>query len=203
MLKAVALLVACNLLAPAETRVVTLGSGKPQPNPDRSGPTLAVVHNGRAHLFVSGPDIRRRAAAAAARLKTPALQVPRLSLVFLTHLDGHHTIAPKATRATTEPLIQPWKHDIQEIEPGVAFSESHIERTAFPVRHRRVASYKQLFHNSSKEMAAVASRPKTLTLCHLVAAGTTGDGFISEVQSENQGRRSLPGDLGKSMNEWH
>ena len=54
--------------APAATEVVMLGTGTPRADPARSGPAVAVVYNGRAYLFDSGPGVVRRAAAAAGRL---------------------------------------------------------------------------------------------------------------------------------------
>lgn len=60
--------------APAATELVILGSGAPHAEPARSGPAVAVVYNGRAYLFDSGPGVVHRAAAAAGRLKIAALQ---------------------------------------------------------------------------------------------------------------------------------
>lgn len=78
--------------APAATRVVILGTGTPRADPSRSGPAVALIYNGRAHLFDSGPGVVRRAAAAAGRLKIAALQAPSLNRVFLTHLHPDHTL---------------------------------------------------------------------------------------------------------------
>ena len=47
--------------APAATEVVMLGTGTPRADPSRSGPAVAVVYNGRAYLFDSGPGVVRRA----------------------------------------------------------------------------------------------------------------------------------------------
>jgi len=116
------------------TQLVMLGSGTPQADPERSGPAVAIVHEGKAYLFDSGPGVVRRAAAAAARLKIAGLQAPRLNIVFLTHLHSDHTLGlpdlifspwvlgrqeslrvygPKGTRAMTDHLIQAWKEDIR------------------------------------------------------------------------------------------
>src|SRR5438874_4332015 len=69
----------------AGTKVVVLGTGTPNADPDRSGPAVAVVVNGRAYLVDAGPGIVRRAAAAA-RQGITALGVSRLDIVFITHL---------------------------------------------------------------------------------------------------------------------
>lgn len=73
-----------------DTRVVILGTGTPNPDPERSGPALAVVTNGTAYLVDAGPGVVRRAAAAA-RNGIKALSAERLDVVFLTHLHSDHT----------------------------------------------------------------------------------------------------------------
>ena len=74
----------------AATRIVTLGTGTPNPDPERSGPATAVVVNGVAYLVDAGPGVVRRAAEAA-RNGIPALTAARLNIVFLTHLHSDHT----------------------------------------------------------------------------------------------------------------
>ncbi|HEY7855309.1 MAG TPA: MBL fold metallo-hydrolase [Terriglobales bacterium] len=73
------------LAATAQTRVIMLGSGNPNANPDRSGPAVAVVVNGAIYLVDAGPGVVRRAAAA-------HLQVTDLDHVFITHLHSDHTL---------------------------------------------------------------------------------------------------------------
>src|ERR1051326_2093166 len=58
------------------TQVVILGTGTPVPNPDRSGPSVAVVVNNSAYLVDFGPGVVRRAAAAARDKHIDAL-IPR------------------------------------------------------------------------------------------------------------------------------
>lgn len=72
------------------TRVVLLGTGTPNADPDRSGPALAVVVNGAAYLVDCGPGVVRRAAAAQ-RAGVTELAMPNLQRVFLTHLHHDHT----------------------------------------------------------------------------------------------------------------
>jgi ribonuclease BN (tRNA processing enzyme) len=72
------------------THVVLLGTGTPNADPDRSGPALAIVANDTAYLVDAGPGIVRRAAAAARR-GVAALDAPRLTRVFITHLHSDHT----------------------------------------------------------------------------------------------------------------
>src|SRR6185503_21379906 len=73
---------------PGGTRVVMLGTGNPNPDPERSGPAVAVVVNGTAYLVDAGAGVVRRAAQSG----LPELRAARLGLVFLTHLHSDHTI---------------------------------------------------------------------------------------------------------------
>ncbi len=83
------------LLAPlgaaAQTRVVLLGTGTPNPDPQRSGPAVAVVVNGSVYLVDAGPGIVRRAEAARQH-GVEALTQDNLKIVFLTHLHSDHTL---------------------------------------------------------------------------------------------------------------
>lgn len=65
--------------------VVLLGTGTPNPEPDRSGPAVAVLIGGAAYLVDAGPGIVRRAAAA-------GIEMRQLNRVFLTHLHSDHTL---------------------------------------------------------------------------------------------------------------
>ena len=73
------------------TRLVMLGTGTPNPDPNRSGPAVAVVVRDTPYLFDAGTGVVRRAAAAAAK-GVSGLAVTKLSRVFLTHLHSDHTI---------------------------------------------------------------------------------------------------------------
>ena len=60
--------------SPADTaQVIILGSGTPIPDPASSGPSVAVVINGRAYLFDAGAGVVRRAQAAAEKFGIAAL----------------------------------------------------------------------------------------------------------------------------------
>jgi ribonuclease BN (tRNA processing enzyme) len=75
----------------AQTRIVMLGTGTPNADPDRAGPALAIVVNGESYLVDAGPGIVRRAAAAQRTDSIAALAPPKLRRVFLTHLHSDHT----------------------------------------------------------------------------------------------------------------
>src|SRR3954467_14090009 len=85
----------------AQTRIVMLGTGTPNADPDRSGPAVAIVVNGRSYIVDAGPGIVRRAAAAA-RAGVTALNSPNLDIVFLTHLHSDHTLG------LPDLLLSPW-----------------------------------------------------------------------------------------------
>jgi len=117
----------------AATKVVLLGTGTPNADPDRSGPAVAIVVGDQSYLIDAGPGVVRRAAAAARDRNLPALRAPNLRRVFLTHLHSDHTLGlpdlmftpwvlerpvlldvygPKGTREMTEHLEQAYRADI-------------------------------------------------------------------------------------------
>jgi ribonuclease Z len=73
-------------------RVVLLGTGTPIPDPERSGPGLAIVVHGSSYLVDAGAGIVRRSTAAARQDSIPALRVANLRSVFITHLHSDHTL---------------------------------------------------------------------------------------------------------------
>ncbi len=83
------------------TRVVMLGTGTPVPDPDRSGPAVAIVVDSAAYLFDAGTGVVRRAVAAS-RAGVPGLAAPQLGRVFLTHLHSDHTLG------LADVLFTPW-----------------------------------------------------------------------------------------------
>src|SRR4051812_45743302 len=76
---------------PQRTRVVLLGTGTPNPDPDRFGPAVAIVVDNNVYLVDAGAGIVRRAAAAMRADTIPALASARLGIVFITHLHSDHT----------------------------------------------------------------------------------------------------------------
>ena len=92
---------ATRAIAQPRTQVVILGTGTPIPDPERSGPGVAVVVDSVAYLFDAGVGIVRRAVAAG-RTGIPALLAPRLGTLFLTHLHSDHTMG------LVDVLFTPW-----------------------------------------------------------------------------------------------
>ena len=75
------------------TQVVLLGTGTPNPEPERLGPAVAIVVNDTAYLVDFGPGIVRRAAAMSPSYGggIEALEAERLKVAFLTHLHSDHS----------------------------------------------------------------------------------------------------------------
>jgi ribonuclease BN (tRNA processing enzyme) len=73
------------------TQIVMLGTGTPIPDPDRMGPSLAVIVDSVPYFFDAGTGVVRRAAAAQ-RAGVAGLTMPALQRVFITHLHSDHTL---------------------------------------------------------------------------------------------------------------
>src|SRR5438045_3051009 len=77
--------------SPSRTQVVLLGTGNPSADPDRSGPSVAIVVNDTPYIIDCGPGIVRRASAAF-RKGVAGLAVQKLKTPFITHLHSDHTL---------------------------------------------------------------------------------------------------------------
>ncbi len=67
---------------PSRFEVVLLGTGYPRPDPERAGPSTAVLVNGRYFIVDAGAVVVRLSA-----LEPP---LPHVEAVFLTHLHSDH-----------------------------------------------------------------------------------------------------------------
>lgn len=115
------------------TKIVMLGTGTPNADPERSGPSVAIVVNDTPYLIDCGPGVVRRASAAH-RAGVEALRVSNLKHVFITHLHTDHTLGladliftpwvldrdeplevygPPGTRAMTDHLLKAYEQDIR------------------------------------------------------------------------------------------
>jgi ribonuclease Z len=130
------LLLAFLLVLPAsaqDTKVVMLGTGTPNPTPDRSGPAVAIVVGETSYIVDVGPGIVRRAQAAYEN-GIEGLHMTKLSKAFLTHLHSDHTVGlpdliltpwvlersdplslfgPEGTESMAEHLLKAYERDIQ------------------------------------------------------------------------------------------
>ena len=75
----------------SRTKVVVLGSGTPNPIPDRAGPCVAVVVDESAYLVDFGSNVVRQAEKAK-RMGVKGLTPNTLNHAFLTHLHSDHTV---------------------------------------------------------------------------------------------------------------
>ena len=122
------------MLLALQSAVIILGTGTPNPDPERFGPAVAIVANGTAYLVDAGAGVMRRAAAAAAKYQIPGLRAGAIGAVFLTHLHSDHTIGladvihtgwvdgreaplklfgPAGTRDMAEHLTRAYQRDIE------------------------------------------------------------------------------------------
>jgi ribonuclease BN (tRNA processing enzyme) len=109
-----------------DTRVILLGTGTPNADPERSGPAVAVVSGDRVYIVDCGPGVVRRAAQAGIRMV-------QLTRAFITHLHSDHTagypdliltppndgrvaplevFGPPGVRAMTAGIMQAYQEDL-------------------------------------------------------------------------------------------
>jgi len=67
------------------SKIILLGTGTPNPDPERLGPSVAIVVNGLLYLVDFGAGVVRQVAAA-------GISVSKINRAFLTHLHSDHTI---------------------------------------------------------------------------------------------------------------
>jgi glyoxylase-like metal-dependent hydrolase (beta-lactamase superfamily II) len=84
-------------LSPPETttKLITLGTGMPSPNPYRAGPSHALVVNGSPFLVDAGEGIWRSIAQAAlinGDEVARSFSLEKLKYLFITHLHQDHTV---------------------------------------------------------------------------------------------------------------
>lgn len=118
---------------------VLLGTGTPNAEPDRSGPSVALVGQRSAIIVDCGPGVVRRAVAAA-DTGIPQLRPERLETVLLTHLHSDHTlglpdmiftpwvldrkgvldiIGPPGTRRMVDLILEAYSEDVRERTKGL------------------------------------------------------------------------------------
>jgi len=131
------------------TKIVMLGTGTPNPDPDRQGPAVAITAGETPYLVDCGTGIVRRAAAAA-RNGIPTLDPGKLGIVFVTHLHSDHTLGypdliltpwmmgrerpleaygPSGLSQMTQDILRAWQQDIDIRTNG----REHENRTGYHV----------------------------------------------------------------------
>jgi ribonuclease Z len=111
---------------PAKTKIVLLGTGTPIADPDRSGPSVAILVGGNSYLIDVGPGIVRRAAAAY-KQGHDALCMEKLTRIFVTHLHSDHTAG------FPDLMLTPWvlgrKEPLQAYgPPGLKSMVDHLQK---------------------------------------------------------------------------
>lgn len=122
-----------------ETKIIMLGTGTPNPVPERSGPSVAIVVGNNSYLIDCGPGIVRRAEMGN-QLGLKALEASQLKRSFITHLHSDHTIGlpdliftpwvlereeplevygPKGIKAMTDHILAAYEQDIQARRYGL------------------------------------------------------------------------------------
>ncbi len=83
-----------NLTDSSVTKVVLLGTGNPNPDPEHSSCSVAIIVRDTPYIVDFGPGLVRQAAALSPRYggNIRALAVKNLKRAFLTHLHSDHTV---------------------------------------------------------------------------------------------------------------
>jgi ribonuclease BN (tRNA processing enzyme) len=116
-------------------KVILLGTGNPNPDPMRFGPSLAIIVKESSYLIDFGAGITRRTDKAYYDLGIKSLESSRLIKGFLTHLHSDHTLGypdliltpwimgrthpleiygPPGTQKMTDNIIKAYNLDIKE-----------------------------------------------------------------------------------------
>ncbi len=87
-----------------QTSVVFLGTGTPNPDPEHSGGSVAIVVGTTSYIVDFGPGLVRQAAKMSPQYggKIEALSAQNLKKAFLTHLHSDHTVG------FPDLLLTPW-----------------------------------------------------------------------------------------------
>ena len=111
----------------SKTQLILLGTGTPFANPERSGPSLAIVVNQTSYVVDCGPGVVRRAAQAARDKNIPALEPAKLRHLFITHLHSDHTAGLSDFMYT--PAVLDRNHPLRIVgPPGIRRMTRHIKK---------------------------------------------------------------------------
>lgn len=114
-------------------QIILLGTGTPIPDPNRSGPALAVIKGESVYIIDFGPGVVRRAVAA-------GIKPSQLTTAFLTHMHSDHTTGypdliftpavegrrdplmvygPEGLSSMTQKILSAFDMDVQERKTGL------------------------------------------------------------------------------------
>jgi ribonuclease BN (tRNA processing enzyme) len=128
-----------------ESKIILLGTGTPNPDIDRFGPSVAITISDSVYIIDFGTGLVRRAAKA-------GIKITKLTRAFLTHLHSDHTIGyadliltpgivgrteplevygPKGLADMTEHIMAAYRVDVEERIHGLepAKQSSYIVKT--------------------------------------------------------------------------
>ncbi len=88
----------------SDTKLLILGSGTPNPDPERSGSAYAIVANEKSYLIDFGPGVVRRASSFSPSWggDFESMEVNNLEYAFLTHLHSDHSAG------LADLILTPW-----------------------------------------------------------------------------------------------
>ena len=88
----------------SETKLIILGAGTPNPDPERYGSGYAVVVNDDAYIVDFGPGIVRRISAMSPTWggEFPSMELENINIAFLTHIHSDHS------GALADLILTPW-----------------------------------------------------------------------------------------------
>lgn len=182
-----------------------LGTGTPLPDPDRSGPSTAIVVDASAYLIDAGTGVVRRAAAAREK-GLQALAPTNLRVAFLTHLHSDHTLGlpdliltpwimgrkeplelygPPGTQAMVSHLLEAYAVDIATRSEGL----EHSNKTGYKVNVHEIKAgvvYKDdnvtvtAFPVKHGSLAAFGYRFSTPDRVIVISGDTSPTGAIAE-----------------------
>jgi ribonuclease Z len=145
-----ALALACASVCAQDTRVILLGTGTPNPDPERMGPAVAVASGQRVYVVDCGPGVVRRA-------RQASIDMNQLTRLFVTHLHSDHTAGypdliltppndgrttpleaygPPGLEAMTAHILKAWREDfairLHGTQPHVAAGFSVVAHDVKP-----------------------------------------------------------------------
>lgn len=118
------------------TQVVLLGTGTPNADPERFGPSVAIVVDNTPYVIDCGPGVVRRASAAFQK-GVKGLNPRLLNKLFITHLHSDHTTGYPDFLLT--PAVLEREGPLQVFGPtGVRGLHNHIEQAYKPDYNIRI-----------------------------------------------------------------
>jgi len=170
--------------------VVLLGTGTPNDDPNRWGPSVAIIVDDQVYLVDAGVGVVRRAAAARAA-GVEALKVTALSRVFLTHLHSDHTLG------LPDLMFSPWVLERQTPldvygPKGTANMAAHLEAAwqddiairLYGLEPQRTRNYRAVVYETTS--GVVFRDSKVAVTAIAVTHGSWPDAFAYSFQTPDR-----------------